>query len=169
MTEVLGIFDDESDRFQANRIPFDVVCAGDSLTGWGNFGPPQSWPFRCYPEFLQVLCEPLGFKVANCGAAGEVSENGVWQVRDYINLFATAKFFLICYGANDLDESSNHEATSSQIIGNLGQMVQAVRKHGKQPIILDIPDVNARTNLLAGCWSTRTDGTPRIYRKQLCP
>jgi len=54
-----GLFDDESDVFQADRIPFDVVCAGDSLTGWGNFGPPSSWPFRCYPEFLQVLCEPL--------------------------------------------------------------------------------------------------------------
>ena len=58
--EVLGIFDDESGVFQADPTPFDVVCAGDSLTGWGNFGPPSSWPFRCYPEFLQVLCEPLG-------------------------------------------------------------------------------------------------------------
>ena len=62
--EILGIFDHETDPFQADPPPFDVVCAGDSLTGWGNFGPAESWPFRCYPESLQVLCEPLGLKVA---------------------------------------------------------------------------------------------------------
>ena len=142
--EVLGIFDHEADVFLADRIPFDVVCAGDSLTGWGNFGPIQSWPFRCYPEFLQVVCEPLGLRVANCGVAGEVSENGVWQVRDYLTLFTTARFFLICYGANDLDESAQHEATSSKVIAHLSQMVQAVRKRGRQPILLDVPDVDAR-------------------------
>ncbi len=142
--EVLGLFDPETDPFQADRIPFDVVCAGDSLTGWGNFGPTESWPFRCYPEFLQVLCEPLSLKVANCGLAGETSNNGVWQVRDYLTLFTTARFFLICYGANDLEGCANHESASAKVIANLGRMVNAVRKQGKQPITLDIPDVNAR-------------------------
>jgi lysophospholipase L1-like esterase len=165
--EVLGIFDHETDPFQADRLPFDVVCAGDSLTGWGNFGPPQSWPFRCYPEFLQVLCEPLGLKVANCGVAGEVSRNGVWQVRDYLHLFTTARFFLICYGANDLDESTDHEATSSQVIANLGQMVRTVRNRGKQPIILDIPDVNARLfpeDMLLAARAARSDHNAQLRR-----
>jgi lysophospholipase L1-like esterase len=167
--EVLGIFDHETDPFQADRIAFDVVCAGDSLTGWGNFGPPQSWPFRCYPEFLQVLCEPLGLKVANCGVAGETSDNGVWQVCDYVKLFATARFFLICYGANDLDDSDDHEATSGRVIANLGQMVQAVRRRGKQPIILDLPDVNARLfpgDLLLAARTARSYHNARL--RQFC-
>lgn len=167
--EVLGIFDPETDPFQADRIPFDVVCAGDSLTGWGNFGPAESWPFRCYPEFLQVLCEPLGLKVANCGVAGEVSDEGVWQVRDYLTLFTTARFFLICYGANDLDDSGDHEATSTQIIANLGQMVSAVRKRDRQPIMLDIPDVNARlfpADMLLAARAARSYHNARL--KQFC-
>ena len=57
--EVLGVFDESSDVFRAEHVAFDVVCAGDSLTGWGNFGPAESWPFRCYPEFLQVCASHL--------------------------------------------------------------------------------------------------------------
>ncbi len=167
--EVLNIFDRETDPHRADSIPFDVVCAGDSLTGWGNFGPAQSWPFRCYPEFLQVLCEPLGLKVANCGVAGETSENGVWQVRDYLKLFTTAKFFLLCYGANDLDDSDDHEETSSRIIANLAQMVQPVWKRARQPIMLDIPDVNARlfpADMLLAARAARSYHNARL--KQFC-
>jgi lysophospholipase L1-like esterase len=167
--EVLGIFDQSSDVFLADRIPFDVVCAGDSLPGWGNFGPAESWSFRCYPEFLQVMCEPLGLKVANCGVAGETSDNGVSQVRDYLKLFTTARFFLICYGANDLDNSDDHEATSSKIIANLGHMVQFVWKRGRQPIMLDIPDVNARlfpSDLLLAARAARSYHNDRL--KQFC-
>ena len=167
--EVLGIFDPSCDVFLAERVGFDVVCAGDSLTGWGNFGPAESRPFRCYPEFLQVLCEPLGLKVANCGVAGETSKNGVWQVRDYLSLFPTARFFVICYGANDLDESSDHEATSSRVLAHLGQMVRAIRHRGKQPIMLDIPDVNARlfpADAILAARTARSDHNARL--KQFC-
>ena len=55
----------------------DVVCAGDSITGWNNFGVVRDWPYRTYPEFLQRLCDPLGLTVANGGIAGEVSGNGL--------------------------------------------------------------------------------------------
>jgi hypothetical protein len=34
-------------------------------------------------QFLERLCEPSGWVVADCGIAGEVSSNGVDQVRDY--------------------------------------------------------------------------------------
>jgi lysophospholipase L1-like esterase len=142
--QVLRIFDPDTDPHQAGRMPFDVVCCGDSLTGWGNYGPTESWPFQCYPEFLQTLCDPLALKVANCGVAGETSNNGVWQVRDYLTLFTTARYFLICYGANDLEGCANHESASTKVIANLGKMVDAVRAEGKQPILLDILDVNGR-------------------------
>jgi len=49
------------------------VCAGDSITGWNNFGVVSEWLYRTYPEFLQRLCDPLGLTVANGGIAGEVS------------------------------------------------------------------------------------------------
>jgi hypothetical protein len=54
--EVLGIFDHETDPFQADRVPFDVVCAGDSLTGWGNFGPPSSSQRRLHCPGRRLHC-----------------------------------------------------------------------------------------------------------------
>jgi hypothetical protein len=29
--------------FEASKAAVDIVCAGDSLTGWNNFGPARSW------------------------------------------------------------------------------------------------------------------------------
>ena len=101
--------------------------------------------------------------------AGEVSDEGVWQVRDYLKLFTTAKFFLLCYGANDLDDSDDHEATSSRIIANLAQMVQPVWKRGRQPIMLDVPDVNAKlfpADMLPAARAARSYHNARL--KQFC-
>ena len=167
--DVQDVFDESSDVFRAEQVAFDVVCAGDSLTGWCNVGPAESWPYPCYPEFLQALCEPLGLKVANCGLAGEISDEGVRQVRDYLKLFTTAKFFPLCYGANDLDDSDDHEATSSRILANLGHMVQFVWKRGRQPIVLDIPDVNGRlfpADMLQAARAARSYHNARL--KQFC-
>jgi hypothetical protein len=68
--------------FQMARQSVDVVCAGDSITGWNNFGDVSELAYRTYPEFLQRLCDPLGLTIANGGIAGEVSPNGLGQVRD---------------------------------------------------------------------------------------
>jgi len=40
--------------------------------------------------------------IANGGVAGEISENGIWQVQDYLELFPNARFFVVGYGTNDL-------------------------------------------------------------------
>ena len=58
-TEVLCVADRDTDSFQQERLIVDVVCAGDSLTGWNNDGPMACWPYPCYPQFLQELCTPL--------------------------------------------------------------------------------------------------------------
>ena len=72
--DVVYLAEQGSARFEQDRLAVDVVCAGDSITGWNNFGPVLSWPYRTYPDFLQKLCDPLGLLVANGGIAAEVSE-----------------------------------------------------------------------------------------------
>ena len=142
MPSVLYLADRGSPAFEAGRTWVDVVCAGDSITGWNNFGVVRDWPYRTYPEFLQRLCEPLGLTVANGGIAGEVSPNGLGQVQDYLDLFPNARYFVVGYGTNDLGMWPEVERTSPRIIKNLDQIVRAIRDGGRQPIILNVPYAN---------------------------
>ena len=142
MPSVLYIADRGMPSFQAAPLSVDVVCAGDSITGWNNFGGVRDWPYRTYPEFLQGLCESLGLRIANGGIAGEVSPNGVGQVRDYLGLFPNARYFVVGYGTNDLGMWPEVERTSPQIIENLHRMVRAIRDSGRQPILLNVPYAN---------------------------
>lgn len=139
---VLYVVDQGSPTFESGRIAVDIVCAGDSLTGWNNFGPAHSWPYPTYPDYLQGLSEPLGLRIANGGIAGEISDNGPKQVRDYLTLFPNARHFIIGMGTNDLGTWPDTEATSKRIIVNLGQMVRLIRESGKQPILFNVPNAN---------------------------
>ena len=142
MPSVLYLADRGSPAFEAGRTTADVVCAGDSITGWNNFGVVRDWPFRTYPECLQRLCNPLGLTVANGGIAGEVSPNGLSQVQDYLDLFPNARYFVVGYGTNDLGMWPDVERTSPMIIGNLDRMVRAIREGGRRPILLNVPFAN---------------------------
>ena len=142
MASVLYVAERGMPSFQTARLSADVVCAGDSITGWNNFGVVRDWPYRTYPEFLQRLCDPLGLTVANGGIAGEVSPNGLGQVRDYLDLFPNARYFVVGYGTNDLGMWPEVERTSPRIIENLDQMVRAIRDGGRQPILLNVPYAN---------------------------
>jgi lysophospholipase L1-like esterase len=142
--DVLYVVERDTAAFQAARIAVDIVCAGDSLTGWNNFGPAVQWPYRTYPDFLQELCDPLGLRVANGGIAGEISDNGPQQVRDYLELLPNAPYFVFGMGTNDLGTWPDTESTSRRIIGNLGRMAQMVLDRGKQPILFNVPHVNER-------------------------
>jgi hypothetical protein len=62
--------DQGTPAFEVNKTAVDVVCAGDSLTGWNNYGPADSWPHPTYPQFLQGLCVPLDLRIANDGHVG---------------------------------------------------------------------------------------------------
>jgi len=75
MTSILYVAHRGMPSFKTARLSADVVCTGDSITGWNNFGVVTDWPYRTYPEFLQRLCDPLGLSIANGGIAGEVSPN----------------------------------------------------------------------------------------------
>jgi lysophospholipase L1-like esterase len=142
MPDVLYVAERGSPAFEARRTSVDVVCAGDSITGWNNFGVVGVWPYRTYPEFLQRLYQPLGLTVANGGIAGEVSPNGLGQVRDYLDLFPNARYSVVGYGTNDLGMWPEVEQTSPVIIENLDQMVRAIQDGGRQPILLNVPYAN---------------------------
>lgn len=136
--DVLYVVERDTAAFEAARTVVDIVCAGDSLTGWNNFGPAEQWPYRTDPDFLQKLCVPLGLRVGNGGVAGEISDNGPQQVRDYLDLFPNSRYFVIGMGTNDLGTWPDTEFTSRRIIGNLGRMAQMVLDRGKQPIRAEV-------------------------------
>jgi lysophospholipase L1-like esterase len=140
--EVLYTIDQGSPAFEAARTAVDIVCAGDSLTGWNNFGPARTWPYPTYPGFLQELCVPRGLWIANGGIAGEISNNGPQQVRDYLELFPNARYFVFGMGTNDLGSWPDTAATSKKIIGNLGKMLQAVQRQGKKAVLFNVPNAN---------------------------
>jgi len=140
--EVVYLTDLNRAAFEQDRLTVDVVCAGDSITGWNNFGPAKSWPFPTYPRFLQELCEPSGLRIADGGVAGEVSDNGLGHVQRYLDLFPQSRYFVIGFGTNDLGMWPDLESTSRRIIENLGRMVQAVRDEGKLPILFNVPYAN---------------------------
>lgn len=142
MPSIIHVVNRGVPSFQEARLSADLVCAGDSITGWNNFGGARDWPYRTYPEFLQRLCEPLGLTVADGGIAGEVSSNGLGQIRDYLDLFPNARYFIIGYGTNDLGMFPQVERTSPRIIENLDGMVRAIREGGRQPMLLNVPYAN---------------------------
>jgi lysophospholipase L1-like esterase len=140
--EPLYLADFQQDSFQKDRTSVDVVCAGDSITGWNNNGPVRCWPFPTYPQFLQSLCAQQGLRIADGGIAGEISDNGLGHVRHYLDLFPNSRYFIIGFGTNDLGMWPDLESTSKRIIDNLGGMVQAVRDQGKLPILFNVPYAN---------------------------
>jgi hypothetical protein len=44
MPAVLYVANKGTPSYQTARLSADVVCAGDSLTGWNNFGVVGDWP-----------------------------------------------------------------------------------------------------------------------------
>jgi lysophospholipase L1-like esterase len=141
-TGVLYLADRNTDSFQRDRLHVGVVCAGDSLTGWNNYGAAKYWPYPTYPRFLQESCLPLGITIADCGIAGEISHNGIDQVQDYLELFPNARYFVIGFGTNDLGMWPNVDRTSQDIIDNLNRMVQAIAERGKRAMLFNIPYAN---------------------------
>ena len=49
--DVLYVVERGTAAFEAARNNVDVVCAGDSLTGWNNYGLVHYWPYPTYPPY----------------------------------------------------------------------------------------------------------------------
>ena len=144
MRQVVYLANAGSPNGRTARESVDVVCAGDSLTGWNNFGPVDSWPFPTYPQSLQQLCEPLELTLADGGIAGEVSGRGLWHVERYLELFPNSRYFIIGFGTNDLGGAADHVTVSARVIENLRNMVNAVHDAGKVAMLFNVPNVNGR-------------------------
>lgn len=139
--EVVYLADCDRPSFERDRLSVDVVCAGDSITGWNNYGPAELWPFPTYTRFLQRSCVPLNLRLADGGIAGEISDNGPAIVGRYLNLFPNSRYVIIGFGTNDLAGWIPVEEQSQQIIDNMNSMVMAVREHRRQPILFNVPYV----------------------------
>jgi gamma-glutamylcyclotransferase (GGCT)/AIG2-like uncharacterized protein YtfP/lysophospholipase L1-like esterase len=140
--QVVYLADLRRPSFEQDRITVDVVCAGDSITGWNNDGPADVWPYPTYPHFLQELCAPSGLRIADGGIAGEISDNGPLHVRRYLRLFPRSRYFIIGFGTNDLGLWPDVKSTSRRIVANLDTMVRVVRGSGKQPLLFNVPYAN---------------------------
>jgi gamma-glutamylcyclotransferase (GGCT)/AIG2-like uncharacterized protein YtfP/lysophospholipase L1-like esterase len=128
-------------EFDVDRHNVAILCVGDSITGWNNFGPRRLWPLATYPEYLQVLSAPRGWLVADGGIAGEVSSRGPLHLQRYLELFPAAEHVLIGFGTNDLAEPWDPREISARIIANLDTMVTMVRERGSKAILFNVPHV----------------------------
>lgn len=130
-------------RFEAEARMVEILCVGDSLTGWNNFGAPSTWPFRCYPEFLQAQLHEAGFpqRVANAGMAGEVSKNGPGALWHFLDLFPRARWVVIALGGNDFSWAADSGHTSQEVLANLDRMVAMVRQRGSTPLLFEVTPV----------------------------
>ncbi len=141
----------------------NIVCIGDSLTGWNNHPThPTIWPFPTYPEFLQEMLNSnnADLCVANAGIAGATSSIGFFTLMNCLEMFTNAKEYIIGFGANDLGggiltefdrrigltESDVYKQSVEEItekaIKNLGLMVDSVLNERKKPILINVPNVN---------------------------
>lgn len=137
--DILRVVDSDSSAFQQECGSVDVVCVGDSITGWNNYGPAKYWPFPTYPRFLQEHCQPLQLRLADGGIAGEVSDNGLAHVNRYLRMFPAAKHYIVGFGTNDLGTWPSFREASERILDNLGQMIDAIESLGAKPILFNVP------------------------------
>ena len=93
-------------------------------------------PIKCttgtYPQFLQELRVPLGLRIANGGIAGEISDNGPQQVRDYLDLFPNARYIVIGMGTK-LHRAPNRSVSAWQRTGGTCGMMTLFMKQDRLP------------------------------------
>ncbi len=154
-----------SREFTRQRTRIDIVCVGDSLTGWNNFGLPENWPFPTYPRFLQLLCSPQGNRVVDGGIAGEVSPAGPRHVSRYLEWFVNATWYVIGFGTNDLGMSDDVRKTSERIVEHMQAMASRVKNRGMHPIFLNVPDANHRC--FSATVAERLRGDRAYHNRQL--
>jgi len=156
---------ESAERFDKLKKDADIVCVGDSLTGWNNhLTHPILWPFPTYPKFLQDILNEndADLPVVNAGIAGATSNAGFFAVMSYLDPFEKAQFYIIGFGANDLGVGTLTEFDKSiglteadiykppleeltkKAVENIDLMVDSVLAEGKTPILINVPNVNEK-------------------------
>lgn len=154
---------ESAERFDKLKKDIDIVCAGDSLTGWNNhLTHPTIWPFPTYPKFLQDILNEndADLHTVNAGIAGATSNAGLFAVMSCLEQFENAQVYIIGFGANDLGQGTLTEfdksigltekdiykpslkETTEKAIENIDIMVESILAEGKKPILINVPNVN---------------------------
>ncbi|MBU4245821.1 MAG: SGNH/GDSL hydrolase family protein [Nanoarchaeota archaeon] len=142
--KILYFSDADSVDFEEKREAIDVICVGDSITGWNNIRMEKlrtySGPFPTYPQFLQEkLSEILG--VADYGISGALSRDELVYVKDALTRFPNAQYVVLGFGTNDMGQESDLESTSEEIINNYNKVIQVISERAK-PILINVPYLN---------------------------
>jgi len=129
-------------RFKSLKDNVSIVCIGDSITGWNNYGSIQTWPFKTYPEELQRILDQNNpaHQVLNAGMAGAVSSEGLSPLRRCLANYPNASKYIIGFGTNDLAQG-DVELASARILKNLDSMIELVNQTAI-PLVMNVPSVN---------------------------
>lgn len=142
---LLYLADRDISGFRERAEFIDIVCVGDSITGWNNVydgsTEVESGPYPTYPQYLQELTD---LSVVDCGISGTFSFQGPLHVADCLNNFPKSKYFVIGYGTNDLGAGMPAEFVSRNILRSLDRVTQSVLSAQKIPFLMNVPHLNSR-------------------------
>ncbi len=110
--------------------PGDIILAfGDSLT-YGTGVPPD----LSYPAVLESI---IGYRVIRSGIPGEISIAGLKRLPGVLEK-EKPKLVVICHGGNDVLRRLSQKQTEA----NLRSMIDLVRQHGAQVILIAVPKIS---------------------------
>lgn len=110
--------------------PGDVILAfGDSLTYGTGVAPDLS-----YPAVLESI---TGYRVIRSGVPGEISIAGLKRLPGVLKK-ERPQLVVICHGGNDVLRRLSHKQTEA----NLRSMIDLVRQHGAQVILIAVPKIS---------------------------
>ena len=146
---ILYLSDSDNPDFDERRKLINIACVGDSITGWNNIRFEMLGPsgvgqeiYPTYPEFLQELAKKRFF-VVDCGIAGAISREGLVYVKNALQKFPNARYFVLGFGTNDLAEGYPIESVSNNILNNYSIMIDNVLKNSKQPVLFNVSQLNS--------------------------
>jgi lysophospholipase L1-like esterase len=103
-----------------------VLAFGDSLTRGTGAAAGKAYP--------DVLANLLGRTVVNVGIPGEISSTGLKRLPGMLDKHDPT-LVILCHGGNDFLHRLNREDT----IRNLEEMVELIRSHGADVILIGVP------------------------------
>jgi acyl-CoA thioesterase I len=113
-------------RYEAIPAGSTVVVLGDSLAVGVGASPNESYPTH--------LARLSGWRVINAGVSGDTTQGGRERLPDLMDEHRP-KLVIIELGGNDF----LRRAPESQVRTNLNAMIQLVKSHGAEAVLVAIP------------------------------
>jgi lysophospholipase L1-like esterase len=121
----------------SKRNKIEIVCIGDSLTGWNNIANTP-WPSEVYPTYLEKI---LKTEIANFGIAGSKSDRALELISDAQRYLTNIKTYIASFGTNDLGEDIPVEYKTKNILDNLTNAISEIKIKNKKIILLNVPNI----------------------------